>query len=422
MAQDRRWHIARSKVFKLMRRHTFLLAILLGLVLFAIPSARQAATINLWSLRYASEMHDPLRSQDAIPSPPDSHPRATLWLATWAIDNDDGQKALALLEPLAAEGDQYALYFMGRALERLGDFSGAVQAWKQAGEPGVLWNVAEAANQEGRFEDALEAYRAAWELEPGEGALRLANFVRHHKEYLPVAEAVLRQTLAAHAVSRYRPNWLHCLADVLEKQNRWPEVAQIYQQAIVENPGDWEAHIGLGWSLLYCDYGSEAALAEFRRAIEIASGRGDGYLAMGQVLAREKRYPEADVWFRMALERDPENSSWYLIRANSARDAGELALALEVYRETIARFPNYGAAYYEMAWAYYLDGQTEQAIAAIERALEFRQGIDDYGRIGRIYESAGETEKALSAYQQVLASRPNDRTALEALERLTNNQ
>ena len=405
-----------------MRRHTFLLAILLGLVLFAIPSARQAATINLWSLRYASEMHDPLRSQDAIPSPPDSHPRATLWLATWAIDNDDGQKALALLEPLAAEGDQYALYFMGRALEQLGDFSGAVQAWKQLGNPGVLWNVAEAANQEGHFDDALEAYYAAWELEPGEGALLLANFVRHHEEYLAVAEAVLRQTLAAHPVSRYRPDWLHWLAYVLEKQGRWLEAGEIYQQAIAENPGDWEAHIGLGWSLLYCDYGSEAALAEFRQAIDVAPKQGAGYLAMGQVLARERRYPEADAWFRMALERDPENPLWHLIRANSARDAGELSLALQVYQETIARFPNYGEAYYEMAWAYYLDGQTEQAIAALERALEFLGTVDDYGRVGRIYESAGEVEKALSAYQRVLASRPNDRTALEALERLTNNQ
>ncbi|MBM4467829.1 MAG: tetratricopeptide repeat protein [Chloroflexi bacterium] len=404
-----------------MRRHTFLLAILLGLVLFAIPNARQAATINLWSLRYAAEVHGLQHSEALLLTSPDAHPRAVSWLALRAIDGGDGQKALTLLEPLAAEGDQYALYFMGRALERLGDFSGALQTWKQTGNPEILWRVAEVANQEGRFDDALEAYYAAWELEPGEGALRLANFVRHHKEYRAVAEAVLRQTLAAYPVSRYRSDWLHCLADVLKKQNRWPEVAQIYRQAIAENPDDWEAHIGLGWSLLYCGYGSEAALAEFRRAIEIAPRRGDGYLAMGQVLAREKGYPEADVWFRMALERDPEKR-WYVTRANSARDAGELSLALEVYQETIALFPDYGEAYYDMAWAYYLDGQPEQARAAIERALEFGQGIDDYGRVGRIYESAGETEKALSAYQRVLASRPNDRTALEALERLTNNQ
>lgn len=46
--------------------------------------------------------------------------------------------------------------------------------------------------------------------------------------------------------------------------------------------------------------------------------------------------------------------------------------------------------------------------------------IDDYCRVGKIYEAAGEREKAITAFQEVLSTRPDDIYALEALDRLEN--
>ena len=370
-----------------MRRHILLLAILLGSILPAIPNAREAATINLWSLRYAAEVHDLSRSQSALPSLPDAHPRAAFWRALRAIDSGDGQKALTLLEPLATEGDRIVLSVMGLAYELLGDFPAAIQVWRQTGNARSLLRIA---RQGGHLDDSLEAYYAAWEVDPEEGAEPLADFLGRRKEDYAAAEAVLREALAAYPFSRRRDLWLHRLAGVLNAQKRPLEAVEVLRQIVSENPDYWQAHISLGrMYYYYLDYGLEAALDEFRLAIAADPSQGSGYVQIGEVLVSGGRYVEA----------------------------------LEAYQEAIDRSPDYSPAYYGMAWAYLRNDQAEQAMAAIEQALILDPSeIKYYARAGSIYEFAGETEKALAAYRQVLTSDPNNRTALEALERLTNNQ
>ena len=319
-----------------MRRYILLLAVLVGVILLAIPNAREAATINLWSLRYAAEVHSLSRSQAVLPSPPDGHPRATLWRAIRALNSGDEHTALALSEPLAVQGNRIALQLMGRAYESIGDFHAAIQVWRQVreqtGDPNALLRVADAATQAGYLDDALEAYYAAWELDPVEVTGRLADFLQHKKGDVPAAEAVFRKSLSTYPSSRGRPYWLNGLAEILEEQGRWSEAAEAYEQVILAYP------------LMY---------------------EGD---------------------------------------------------------KKISR------VYYEMAWAYHMSGQTQEAIAAVEQALKLNREdpkvaqSDLLRRAGQIYESAGETGKALAAYRQVLTLRPNDKTAQEALERLTGDQ
>jgi len=316
-----------------MGRYVLLLAVLVGVTLFAIPNARQAAAINLWSVRYAAEVHNLPRSQAALPLPPDGHPRATLWRAIRALNNSDGRTALALSERLTTEEDRTGLQIMARAYELLGDFSAATEIWKETGNSDALLRVADSATEAGYLDEALEAYYAAWELDPLEGTDKLASFLERELDDVAAAEAVLLQSLASYRSSRGRPYWLRCLVSILEAQNRWSEAAEAYQQLILAYP------------LLY---------------------PGD-----------------------RKISRD----------------------------------------YYEMAWAYHMSGQAQEAIAAVEQALKLNPDhpkkmprSDLLRRAGQIYEFAGETEKALASYRQVLILRPNDKTAQEALERLTGDQ
>ena len=394
------------------------LATFLVLTVCAAPRVLRAAAINRWSLYYASEVVEPESTQDVL-APPACHARAVFWQALAALRAGDDHRAGELLAPLASAGNRYALQLMAQTLELLGDFPGSVQAWTQAKDAPSLWKAAERAIEGSALDNAFLALSAARQLEPENGTTRLADFLRHQRRDYATAELVLEQALASFPSSHYRLEWLHDLADVLRAQQQWVQAATTYQRILTINRNDVEAHVDLG----FVDYEQgdvEAALAEFHKAIALNPGRGSGYLAIAQVLAREKRYADANPWFELALERDP-SPSWYLTYADAARKAGDLPRALDVYAKAIVRFPAYAPAYFEMAWVYRLENQPEQAIQSIEQALRLMAAPDGayYVRAGQIYEFAGNPTTAIAAYRQALALDPNSKAAQEALARLS---
>jgi predicted TPR repeat methyltransferase len=73
-----------------------------------------------------------------------------------------------------------------------------------------------------------------------------------------------------------------------------------------------------------------------------------------------------------------------------------------------------------LAWAYHKDGHREEALEAIEQAIVLDpDAVRNHLRAGQIYEAAGQTERALAAYRQLLDLRPDNKTALEAIARLS---
>ena len=108
-----------------------------------------------------------------------------------------------------------------------------------------------------------------------------------------------------------------------------------------------------------------------------------------------------------------------IIKANALRSQGELEAAIKSYLQTIDQFPDLGLAYYELAWAYELDNQTDQAKNTIEQALVIEpEEIDFYLRAASIYENNGLIKDALEAYQNVLRINPNQPEGLAGVERL----
>ena len=206
---------------------------------------------------------------------------------------------------------------------------------------------------------------------------------------------------------------------LFRSQKRWDEAIAVYESTLVHSPDDWTAHIGLGWAKYERGDGLPAAMSEFQKAINAPQSQGNGQFAIAEMLTHEKRFDEADAWFAQALALNPD-AWWYMARGDSARQAGNLTLALAVYQETVARFPDFAPAYYEMAYAYQLNEQPAQAMAAIEQALALMAlpNAAYYARAGGIYEWAGDASRALHAYRQALLIDPHNVTALQGVERL----
>lgn len=367
-------------------------------VLMGILPARQAWLVNAWSLQYTRQALNPVVKQSILTSPPAGHARAAFWLASTAFQAGNSALAETLIAAQVARGDPLAVHLMEDALLR--DASQAQRA--------------------GRLEEALTAYEAAWRLDTESGTLPLVNFLLNIKKDYGTAENVLRQSLATFPNSWYWPYWSNRLGDTLQAQKRWDEATAAYDSTIVQAPDDWAAHIGLGWTRYERGDGLQAAISEFQKAINTPKSQGNGQLAIAQVLAREKQFKEADAWFAQALALNPEVQWWYVARGNVAQQAGSLRLALAAYQEALARFPDYAPAYYEIAYAYQLNKQSAQAIAAIEQALVLMAppNADYYARAGNIYEGAGDASRALQAYRQALLIDPNNVAARKGMERL----
>ena len=182
----------------------------------------------------------------------------------------------------------------------------------------------------------------------------------------------------------------------------------------------WALRIGLGW--IYYEEGdhSKQAQEEFQNAIDIDKARGEGYFAMALMLTREDRFDEADAWYNLALERNQAYSGWYIARANNLSYSGKLNLALSYYHEAAAKFPEDATVYYEMAWAYRLNNQPEEAITTIKKAVSIMKPPNAlyYLRTAQIYEWDGKNDLALDAYKKALAIDPNNNDAQKGINQL----
>jgi tetratricopeptide (TPR) repeat protein len=394
----------------------------LGVVVLAGFSSTlwSAWTMNAWSLQYLLHSLGQRQSAWSLTPAPQDQPRASLWLARTAIMEGNLPGALALVHSLANQGDRDALRIQGQALESQGDYPAAVQTWMGIRDANSLWNSGKRAIQENRFEDALLAYRTLYVLDPESVTLPLADLLQHRRKDIAAAESILRQSLEERPDSPERFDWLVRLGDALRAQARWDEAETVYRQALDLQRDSWAIHIGLGWVHHFRGDGLGAVLDEFHRAIVLDPARGDGYFAIGELLTREGRNTEADAWFREALARSPNDYGLWSWRIYSAHSGGNIPLALQVSQEALARFPNCGECYLEMAFAYRGNQQRQEAAAAVERALVLLpdSGPGPYARAGQIFEWAGEKEKALGSYRRALALDPTNDVARRGVESL----
>jgi len=378
--------------------------------------------VNVWSVAFARPALAYGLKNAASPEPPAIHRRAPIWMAQQALARGELQQAQLSVEALgvAANKDFLATRTLGQVLWAQDQTMEAIQTWLCARDYQALLDAARQAQEAGRLEDALSAYRAARVVDPQKGTLPLVNFLWWQYQGWDTAEALLRQALTQYPASPQRLSWLHRLGEMLRDEKRWDEAFAFYQQLLNEDPDDWQAYIGLGWVYYGKDGDFQRALDAFQKAILIAPERGEGYFAIGQLMVREQRYVEADMWFAQAIQRTPNIKWWWLARANATRSAGNFDDALKLYRQAIEQFPDWAAAYYEIAWAYRLISRTEEAVQSIETALSLVESPNAwyFVRAGEIYEWLGNMDVAIDFYRRALEIDPQNKTARHNLERL----
>lgn len=105
---------------------------------------------------------------------------------------------------------------------------------------------------------------------------------------------------------------------------------------------------------------------------------------------------------------DKQMAEGHLVAARNARDMGDRAGAVEMYRKTLAADPANASALFELAYELDLMGEEQEAIALYERAAERKPApVNVLMNLAVLYEDMGDLRKAEKALRQVLDTNPN---------------
>ncbi len=129
---------------------------------------------------------------------------------------------------------------------------------------------------------------------------------------------------------------------------------------------------------------------------------------LGIVLARLRRYAEAEASYRQAIRIRPDDPDAHNNLGNALRNQGKLDQALVALREALRLRPNYPEAYNNVGIVLKHLGKLGEAVASYEQALRLRSDYPEaHNNLGLALASRGKLEAAVVSYQQAVRLKPD---------------
>lgn len=340
------------------------------------------------------------------------------------------------------ESNLAALSELAQVYEEQGDVEKGLEVVQQAlaldpNNPGLTLRLASFEAQNQRLDKALELTQAALELDPNhlETRIQRAIFLQRSKRFdeaqeeletalgveathprlnafyarlvdvrkgqLEAAENRLRGALEADPflVIGYR-----MLGDVLARQGRADEAAEIFRGGLERAPDDGQLHARLG--LLLARHGdpkgdAERHLSEGIRLID--TFRGDLHAARGGLLAEQGRFSEALDAYERVLAVEPGNVAALNNRAIAWFQTGRADDAVRELNEVVAQFPHHADSYNNLAAIAIFRRDWPEVEKQSRAALAVDDGLTQaWNNLGVGLEEQGRLEAAEAAYRRAL--------------------
>jgi tetratricopeptide (TPR) repeat protein len=263
-------------------------------------------------------------------------------------------------------------------------------------------NLALALIQKGEKEEGTRIVERLVAIKPLNAPLNcnLGNIYMEDGRYEKAAE----QFDAALKIKPYHFEALQGLGKLYFQKGKWDEAAAYFDRACSSHGASYARSISMG-NIYYAQGRLDKAEAEFKRAAELKPRLADGYNNLGLVYQRRKDYESAARNLRKALGYEPGNPTILLNlarvlysdnQAPEARDCiakifrlekvpEQVSLdlarfyyrnklygeAIDTYRKTLDKRPEYGWGYFHAARAYALLGEPEQAASWLNKGARY---------------------------------------------------
>jgi tetratricopeptide (TPR) repeat protein len=251
-------------------------------------------------------------------------------------------------------------------------------------------NVGAALQSRGRLDEAIDHYRRALLLKPGDAPT-----------YSNLGVALAEKGQRAAAVDSYR--------------------------RALDVDGDFtDAHYNLGNELLREGRASEAA-EQFRRALRGSRGSADVHLNLGLALLDERSTEEGLTELRTAVALSPDSADVHHSAGSAFVAHGRVDEGLEHLRRAVQLAPDDGSAHYDYATTLLENGRAAEAVPELRAALRTEPGlVEARNNLGLALASLNRLDEAIEEFQQALRAQPdftdarrNLQLALETRERST---
>jgi tetratricopeptide (TPR) repeat protein len=237
--------------------------------------------------------------------------------------------------------------------------------------PVALANLAGIHLQMGRAREAVDAYRRALKLQPGDADL-------------------------------------HCrLAIALQSTGDGGAAAGSYRKAIRLAPDHAEAHARLG-NLMLEEGDTQAARSLAQRALDLRPDYTEALILLGNASRAADALPDAVAAFRRAVALRPHHPGACTNLGLALLESGDPDGAIGCFQQLVASAPQHAEAHRHLGMALYERGDLDAAMASLERALELQPDRPQaWLDVGQVLRAQGNLPQAIARCDRALDLDPD---------------
>jgi superkiller protein 3 len=207
-------------------------------------------------------------------------------------------------------------------------------------------------------------------------------------------------------------NGYYHLARLLEEQENYPQMAEVYETIVRMTPHQADAHCHLGNAYYYMNDFTQA-VSHYATALQLGSdNRWKAMVAqsMANIYTDYLRNSQAAIaYYDMASVLNPEDVENYIQMGLLYFQKDDFANAESVYLKAIKASPKMPKLYSNLGYLRWMANDVEQAIVYYKRAIELDDTYEiPINNLGVIHlDLLGDVESAIGYFQQAIALNAN---------------
>jgi tetratricopeptide (TPR) repeat protein/predicted Ser/Thr protein kinase len=192
-----------------------------------------------------------------------------------------------------------------------------------------------------------------------------------------------------------------------KKEPLWAQKAlQAAQQAEQLDDGLAEVHFSLG-SVHGATGKVPEAIAELRRALQLAPNSDDGYRRLGSAYWESGQKEEAFRAYEKAIEINPYYWANHNSLGNAYFSAGQYEKALNAYERVTQLEPDNSTGYENIANVYFRQGKYNDCVPLYKKAVELSPRYDNFSNLGTTYFYLKRYEEAVEMFENAVLANPS---------------